>query len=47
MSNALGRRRLVDKDDMIRNVRSCLRRTQRQPDIVINYFQKENVANAT
>ncbi len=45
-SNALGRRRPRNQDEMIGDVRSYLRSTQRQPDAVKNYFLEENVAYA-
>jgi transposase len=45
-SNALGRQRPRDQQEMIGQVRSYLRSTQRQPDIVKRYFEEENVAYA-
>ena len=45
-SNALGRRRPRDQGEMIGDVRSYLRSTQRQPNTVKNYFREENVAYA-
>ncbi len=45
-SNALGRLRPTDQQEMIGQVRSYLRSTQRQPDIVKRYFQEEHVAYA-
>lgn len=45
-SNALGRQRPKDKDDMIDTVRSYLRSTQRRPDIVRNYFREKHVRYA-
>jgi transposase len=45
-SNALGRRRPQDQGEMIGDVRSYLRSTQRQPDAVKNYFREEHVAYA-
>jgi transposase len=42
-SNALGRRRPRNRDELLDNVRSYLRSTQKQPRIVINYFQHESV----
>lgn len=45
-SNALGRRRPGDQSEMIRDVRSYLRSTQKHPQIVMNYFQEEHVAYA-
>jgi len=45
-SNAVGRRRPADQDDMVANVRGYLRSTQRQPHIVQSFFQEENVRYA-
>jgi transposase len=45
-SNALGRRRPADQAEMMADVRGYLRSTQRQPEIVINYFQEEHVRYA-
>jgi transposase len=45
-SNAVGRRRPADQVEMITDVRGYLRGTQRQPQIVINYFQEEHVRYA-
>lgn len=45
-SNALGRRRPVDQDDMMADVRGYLRGTQRQPAIVRSYFQEQHVKYA-
>jgi transposase len=45
-SNALGRRRPHHQDEMIGDVRSYLRSTQRQPTAVKNYFCEEHVAYA-
>ena len=45
-SNALGRRRPGDQSEMIRDVRSYLRSTQKHPHIVMNYFQEEHVTYA-
>ncbi len=45
-SNALGRRRPMNQVEMIANVRSYLRSTQRQPDVVRNYFHAEPVRYA-
>jgi len=45
-SNALGRRRPQDQDEMVGDVRSYLRSTQRQPSVVKNYFCEEQVAYA-
>jgi transposase len=45
-SNALGRRRPTDQAEMIAEVRSYLRGTQRQPAIVRSYFQEQHVRYA-
>ena len=45
-SNALGRRRPTHQDEMIGDVRSYLRSTQRRPEVVKNYFQHETVRYA-
>jgi transposase len=45
-SNALGRRRPCNQAEMISDVRSYLRSTQRQPQVVKNYFQHESVRYA-
>jgi transposase len=45
-TNALGRERPRNQPEMIRNVRSYLRSTQRQPQIVRSYFESEEVAYA-
>lgn len=45
-SNALGRRRPANRDEMIAELRSYLRSTQRQPEIVKSYFQAEPVRYA-
>jgi transposase len=45
-SNAVGRQRPRNQSEMIRNVRSYLRSTQRQPDIVRRYFRSEKVSYA-
>ena len=45
-SNAVGRRRARDQKDLIANVRGYLRSTQRQPQIVRNYFLKPEVQYA-
>ena len=42
-SNALGRRRPRHQTEMIADVRSYLRSTQKQPDIVKSYFEEEHV----
>ncbi len=45
-SNALGRQRPANRTEMIAGLRSYLRSTQRQPDIVKSYFQAEPVCYA-
>jgi transposase len=45
-SNALGRRRPHNKEEMITNVRSYLRNRQRQPTLVRSYFNEQNVRYA-
>jgi len=45
-SNALGRRRPRDLEEMIAGTRSYLRSTQRQPHIVSAYFREEHVRYA-
>ena len=45
-SNALGRRRPRHQDEMIGDVRSYLRSTQRQPNTVKGYFREHNIAYA-
>lgn len=45
-SNAVGRQRPADQSEMIAGVRSYLRQTQGQPEIVRNYFLHEDVAYA-
>lgn len=45
-SNALGRRRPRDREEMIASLRAYLRSTQRQPDIVQRYFRAEHVQYA-
>ena len=45
-SNALGRRRPATKAEMVADVRSYLRSTQKRPDIVRNYFNEEHVRYA-
>ena len=45
-SNALGRRRPADRDQMIQNLRSYLRSTQRLPYIIQSYFQHHSVRYA-
>ncbi len=45
-SNAAGRMRPYDVDEMIENVRGYMRSTQKRPDIVRNYFKAESVRYA-
>lgn len=45
-SNAVGRRRPRDQRELLANVRGYLRSTQKQPDIVRNYFHEESVRYA-
>jgi transposase len=45
-ANAVGRRRPHNQVELIGDVRSYLRSTQRRPDIVRNYFQAERVRYA-
>ena len=45
-TNAVGRRRPADQDQMISGVRGYLRSTQKQPQIVRAYFEEENVRYA-
>ena len=45
-TNAVGRQRPADQHEMIDNGRRYLWSTQRQPEIVANYFQHEDVAYA-
>ncbi len=45
-SNAVGRRRAKDQADLIADVRGYLRSTQRQPQIVRNYFEHPDVQYA-
>lgn len=45
-SNAVGRRRARDLNDMMKDVRGYLRGTQKCPDIVRNYFSKDTVRYA-
>jgi transposase len=45
-SNAVGRKRAVDRDELMQNVRGYLRSTQRQPVIVRNYFHAPQVRYA-
>jgi len=45
-SNALGRRRPQDSDELMDNIRAYLRSTQRQPEVVCSYFAEKNVCYA-
>jgi len=45
-ANAVGRRRASSQDDMIADVRGYLRSTQKQPQIVKNYFHAPSVRYA-
>ena len=45
-SNAVGRRRPANLTEMLHNVRSYLRSTQRRPDIVRNHFRNPHVQYA-
>lgn len=45
-TNAVGRQRPKDQPEMMQQVRSYLRSTQRQPKIVKNYFKHKNVQYA-
>jgi transposase len=45
-SNALGRRRPRSRDEMIADTRSHLRRRQKQPQVVSNFFNEEHVRYA-
>ena len=45
-TNAHGRRRPKDQPEMINNVRSYLRSTQKQPGVVKRYFDEEHVRYA-
>ena len=45
-SNALGRRRPRDQDELMADTRSYLRRRQRQPQVVSRYFQEPHVRYA-
>jgi hypothetical protein len=45
-SNAVGRRRPRDQEEMVADVRGYLRSTQKQPQIVQSYFQGEHVRYA-
>jgi len=45
-TNAVGRQRPADQDEMVQNLRRYLWSTQHQPEIVANYFQHKDVAYA-
>ena len=45
-SNAVGRRRARDQQDMMANVRCYLRSTQKRPDVVRSYFEEQHVRYA-
>jgi len=45
-TNAQGRKRPGNADEMIGNVRAYLRRRQRQPKVVKAYFEEEHVRYA-
>jgi transposase len=45
-SNAVGRQRPQNRQEMVSTVRAYLRSTQRRPDIVQNYFRQEDVRYA-
>lgn len=45
-SNAVGRERARNREEMVRNVRGYLRSTQKQPHVVRSYFQEESVRYA-
>lgn len=45
-ANAVGRQRPKNQTDMINNIRTYLRSTQRQPHIVQNFFREKHVAYA-
>jgi hypothetical protein len=45
-TNALGRRRPTNRDELIADTRSYLRRRQRRPALVSRYFQEPHVAYA-
>lgn len=45
-SNAVGRRRAKDKDDLKAHVSAYLRSTQKQPDVVKGFFQEPHVKYA-
>ena len=45
-SNAVGRQRAADEFELMANVETYLRATQRRPNIVKNYFHAEPVRYA-
>jgi hypothetical protein len=45
-ANAVGRQRPKNQAEMIDNLRSYLRSTQRQPSVVQNFFHEKHVAYA-
>ena len=45
-SNALSRQRLADREEMVAGVRGYLRSTQKNPEVVMRYFQHPSVAYA-
>ncbi len=45
-ANAVGRQRPLNQTQMINNIRSYLRSTQRQPHIVRRFFHEKHVAYA-
>jgi len=45
-ANAVGRRRATDQQDLVANIRGYLQSTQRQPEIVKNYFEHEKAQYA-
>lgn len=42
-ANAVGRQRPTNQAEMINNIRSYLRSTQRQPDVVKRFFHEKHV----
>ena len=45
-ANAVGRQRPKNQAEMIENIRSYLRSTQRHPNVVQNFFREKHVAYA-
>jgi len=45
-TNAVGRRRARDREELVANVRGYLRGRQRRPDVVKAYFHEEHVRYA-